>query len=84
MSSLENSQTNTLILESVASINSHIGYGELKLFLLQCYQNAQLSEQFGTTAEERHSNFYIFRCFYNHLLKLEMYHEPTLTGVNLI
>ncbi|MFC0605887.1 hypothetical protein [Winogradskyella pulchriflava] len=84
MSHPENSNQNTLIIQSVEDIQQQIGFGDLKTFLMHCYQNAQLSEQFGYTPQERHSNFYLFRHFYNHLLTLEMYYEPNLTGINTI
>ena len=81
--SKENSK-NALIIDSVQELQDHIGFGDLKTFLMHCYQNAQLSEQFGNTPIERHSNFYLFRHFYNHLLTLEMHYNPDLTGINTI
>lgn len=60
------------ILDSVKDIQNQVDFGDLKQLTMEMYQNAQLSEQFGMTPNERHENFYNFKLLYNFLLKLEM------------
>lgn len=72
------------VLQAVSNAQQHHDFGELKQFLLHTFTNANASEQFGMTEQERFTNFIQFRGLYNLLLRLEMHYNPDITGVNLL
>lgn len=73
-----------LVVDYVLDLQNRVDIGDLKQLTMDLYQNAQASEIYNTTAEERFTNFYNFKLLYNFLLKLEMQFQPGMTGVNLM
>lgn len=78
----ENSNTDALLLSAVHEVQQKVDFGDIKQLTMEMYQNAQLSEQFGMSPQERFDNFYMFKLLYNMLLLFEMQFQPELTGVN--
>lgn len=80
----ENENQTKLITELVNQVHNTVDVGNLKTFVVDTYSDAQMSSVFGTTPEQRYTNFYYFKQLYNMLLKLEMYLSTDITGVDTL
>jgi hypothetical protein len=78
----ENLEKDRLILDEIRELHNLLEITNCKDFLMHCYSNALLSDQFIGKPEEAHALFYTFKLMYNCLLKIDMYLDPELHGVN--